>query len=201
MTITLLAKPPRKTKNGILEYRVFTIFYGTIWGICGTLNASTSQICVVRHSIFTVSQSFAEQWTPWNSVTTSCSDKANRTTMYSKTLNNIFGHLVLGSSFLLDQEEFFTICITDIRLTLLPFLPCRKDDIKGQIVQTALKTISDYFVTVMASSLRQIKFVMTKMEDIGVYTIEMAKLDAWGFKLMYSIYTRVFPRKRFLTYT
>ena len=98
--------------------------------------------------------------------------------MYSKTLNNIFGHLVLGSSFLLDQEEFFTICITDIRLTLLPFLPCRKDDIKGQIVQTALKTISDYFVTVMASSLRQIKFVMTKMEDIGVYTIEMAKLDA-----------------------
>jgi histone H2A len=48
----------------------------------------------------------------------------------------------------------------------------------GQIVQTTLKTISDYFVTVMASSLRQIKFVMTKMEDIGVYTIEMAKLDA-----------------------
>lgn len=53
-----------------------------------------------------------------------------------------------------------------------------KDDLKASIVQTTLKTISDYFVTVMASSLRQIKFVMTKMEDIGTYTTELAKLDA-----------------------
>ncbi|CAB3994377.1 core histone macro- -like [Paramuricea clavata] len=53
-----------------------------------------------------------------------------------------------------------------------------KDELRAQIVQTTLKTISDYFVTVMASSLRQIKFVMTKMEDIGAYTMEMAKLDA-----------------------
>ena len=91
----------------------------------------------------------------------------------------------LDSSFLLDQEAFSNraVCLApfvkvDISLTLLPFFPCSKDDVKSQIAQTVLKTISDYFVTVMASSLRQIKFVITKMEDIGLYTTEMAKLDA-----------------------
>ena len=77
----------------------------------------------------------------------------------------------------MDQEEVVKLAWFHHTLTV-PFLRYRKDDIKAQIVQTTLKTISDYFVTVMASSLRQIKFVMTKMEDIGVYTTEMAKLDA-----------------------
>lgn len=58
------------------------------------------------------------------------------------------------------------------------FLLCRKAEVKAQIVQAVLKTISDYFVTVMASSLKQITFVMTKMDDLGVYSTEMAKLDA-----------------------
>lgn len=53
-----------------------------------------------------------------------------------------------------------------------------KDAGKVDLVQTMLKTISDYFVTVMASSLRQINFVMTNMEDIGIHTSELAKLDA-----------------------
>ncbi|XP_046856762.1 core histone macro-H2A.1-like [Xenia sp. Carnegie-2017] len=53
-----------------------------------------------------------------------------------------------------------------------------KAEVKAQIVQAVLKTISDYFVTVMASSLKQITFVMTKMDDLGVYSTEMAKLDA-----------------------
>jgi hypothetical protein len=97
--------------------------------------------------------------------------------------------LIMDSSFLLDEEDYNLMLFNHLwptsRWPCYPF-PCRKDELKAQIVQTTLKTISDYFVTVMASSLRQIKFVMTKMEDIGAYTMEMAKLDAWIFKPMYS---------------
>ena len=73
---------------------------------------------------------------------------------------------------------FSAICKSRHLADLATLFPCSKDDVKSQIAQTVLKTISDYFVTVMASSLRQIKFVITKMEDIGLYTTEMAKLDA-----------------------
>lgn len=49
---------------------------------------------------------------------------------------------------------------------------------KQVAAQTILKAISNYFVTVMASSLKQIYFVLYDMESIGVYTIEMARLDS-----------------------
>ena len=49
---------------------------------------------------------------------------------------------------------------------------------KQLAAQTILKAISNYFVTVMASSLKQIYFVLYDMESIGIYTIELARLDA-----------------------
>ena len=44
--------------------------------------------------------------------------------------------------------------------------------------QTILKAISNYFVSVMASSLKQIYFVLYDMESIGTYTMELARLDS-----------------------
>lgn len=49
---------------------------------------------------------------------------------------------------------------------------------KQTAAQIILKTISDYFVSVVSSSLRQIYFVLYDMESIGVYTSELAKLDS-----------------------
>lgn len=49
---------------------------------------------------------------------------------------------------------------------------------KQTAAQIILKTISNYFVTVVSSSLRQIYFVLYDMESIGVYTSELAKLDS-----------------------
>lgn len=48
---------------------------------------------------------------------------------------------------------------------------------KEVAAQVILKSISNYFVTVMSSSLRQIYFVLYDMESIGIYTIELARLD------------------------
>ncbi|XP_067008900.2 core histone macro-H2A.1 [Anabrus simplex] len=49
---------------------------------------------------------------------------------------------------------------------------------KQQAAQTILKAISNYFVNVMSSSLKQIYFVLFDMESIGIYTAELAKLDS-----------------------
>ncbi|CAN7993678.1 unnamed protein product [Ixodes hexagonus] len=49
---------------------------------------------------------------------------------------------------------------------------------KQQAAQTVLKAISNYFVNVMSSSLKQIYFVLSDMESIGIYTSELAKLDS-----------------------
>eukprot|EP00794_Sanderia_malayensis_P011920 gene11920-13154_t len=54
---------------------------------------------------------------------------------------------------------------------------------KQTAAQTILKAISNYFVTVMASSLRQIYFVLFDMDSIGVYTVELAKLEFRQLKL------------------
>lgn len=48
---------------------------------------------------------------------------------------------------------------------------------KQTAAQTILKAISNYFVTVMSSSLKQIYFVLYDMESIGVYTLELARLE------------------------
>ncbi|MCL4131984.1 UNVERIFIED_CONTAM: hypothetical protein GTU68_065643 [Idotea baltica] len=48
---------------------------------------------------------------------------------------------------------------------------------KQQAAQTIIKSICDYFVNVMSSSLKQVYFVLYDMESIGAYTSELAKLD------------------------
>lgn len=48
---------------------------------------------------------------------------------------------------------------------------------KQVAAQTILKSISNYFVTVMSSPIKQIYFVLYDMESIGVYTTELARLD------------------------
>ncbi|XP_046982408.1 core histone macro-H2A.1-like [Schistocerca americana] len=49
---------------------------------------------------------------------------------------------------------------------------------KQLAAQTILKAISNYFVNVMSSSLKQIYFVLLDMESIGIYAAELAKLDS-----------------------
>ena len=49
---------------------------------------------------------------------------------------------------------------------------------KQQAAQTILRAISNYFVTVMSSSLKQIYFVLYDQESIAVYTSELANLDS-----------------------
>lgn len=48
---------------------------------------------------------------------------------------------------------------------------------KDTAAQVVMKAISNYFVTVTASSLKQVYFVLYDMESIGVYTLELARLD------------------------
>ena len=62
---------------------------------------------------------------------------------------------------------------------LLSFPPESSNNFPKQIAaQTILKAISNYFVSVMASSLKQIYFVLYDMESIGTYTMELARLDS-----------------------
>ncbi|KAA0199462.1 hypothetical protein HAZT_HAZT001551 [Hyalella azteca] len=49
---------------------------------------------------------------------------------------------------------------------------------KQAAAQTIIKSIHQYFVSSMSSSLKQVYFVLYDMESIGVYTSELAKLDA-----------------------
>ena len=49
---------------------------------------------------------------------------------------------------------------------------------KQTAAQTILKAINEYFVKVMASSIKQVYFVLYDMESIGIYTSELAKLDS-----------------------
>lgn len=59
-----------------------------------------------------------------------------------------------------------------------PSVGSTDNDFPKQIAaQTILKSISNYFVTVMSSPIKQIFFVLYDMESIGVYTTELARLD------------------------
>ncbi|XP_046364973.1 core histone macro-H2A.1-like isoform X1 [Haliotis rufescens] len=49
---------------------------------------------------------------------------------------------------------------------------------KQTAAQIILRAISNYFMTVMTSSLKQIYFVLYDMESIGIYTSELARLDS-----------------------
>lgn len=49
---------------------------------------------------------------------------------------------------------------------------------KQLAAQAVLRAISSYFVNVMGSSLKQVLFVLSDMESIGIYASELAKLDS-----------------------
>ncbi len=55
---------------------------------------------------------------------------------------------------------------------------CRAGFPKQTAAETILQTISKYFVTKMASSLKQVYFVLYDKESIEVYTSELSKLEA-----------------------
>uniref|UniRef100_A0A6A7FZU6 Core histone macro-H2A.1-like n=1 Tax=Hirondellea gigas TaxID=1518452 RepID=A0A6A7FZU6_9CRUS len=49
---------------------------------------------------------------------------------------------------------------------------------KQAAAQTIIRSIHQYFVSAMSSSIKQVYFVLYDMESIGIYTSEIAKLDA-----------------------
>lgn len=71
---------------------------------------------------------------------------------------------------LADEKNVATIAFPSVGSTINNFP-------KQVAAQTILKSISNYFVTVMSSSIKQIYFVLYDMESIGVYTTELARLD------------------------
>jgi len=82
-----------------------------------------------------------------------------------------------------DLENVIKNCLTladekNVSTIAFPSIGSGQNGFPKQLAaQTILKAISNYFVTVMSSSLRQIYFVLYDMESIGVYTIELARLD------------------------
>ena len=71
---------------------------------------------------------------------------------------------------LADEKNVATIAFPSVGSTINNFP-------KQVAAQTILKSISNYFVTVMSSPIKQIYFVLYDMESIGVYTTELARLD------------------------
>ncbi len=74
----------------------------------------------------------------------------------------------------------FTIINNKITNSIFQFSLCLESSNnfpKDTAAQTILKAVSNYFVTVMASSLKQIYFVLHDMESIGIYTMELARLE------------------------
>ena len=49
---------------------------------------------------------------------------------------------------------------------------------KQTAAQAIMKAISNYFVSVMASSLKEVYFTLHDAESIGIYTLELARLDS-----------------------
>lgn len=66
----------------------------------------------------------------------------------------------------------------NVETIAFPSVGSTDNDFPKQVAaQTILKSISNYFVTVMSSPIKQIFFVLYDMESIGVYTTELARLD------------------------
>jgi histone H2A len=49
---------------------------------------------------------------------------------------------------------------------------------KQATAEIILRAISDYFVSIMATSLKAVYFVLFDSESIGIYMSELARLDA-----------------------
>jgi len=66
----------------------------------------------------------------------------------------------------------------NVQTIAFPSVGCIVNNFPKQVAaQTILKSISNYFVTVMASSIKQIFFVLYDMESIGLFTLELARLE------------------------
>lgn len=90
-------------------------------------------------------------------------NSANSTEMMEKAVKNILA--------LADEKNLKSLAI--------PLMSSGSSSFpKQQAAQIVLKAISNYFVNVMSSSLKQILFVLHDMESIGIYTSELAKLDS-----------------------
>ncbi|XP_031557586.1 core histone macro-H2A.1-like [Actinia tenebrosa] len=70
-----------------------------------------------------------------------------------------------------DENNLKTIALPPIGLGDFKFP-------KQHAAQATLKAINNYFVSAMATSIKQIYFVLQDMENIGIYTLELAKLDS-----------------------
>ncbi|XP_015778074.1 PREDICTED: core histone macro-H2A.1-like, partial [Acropora digitifera] len=79
-----------------------------------------------------------------------------------------------------EQSERLKSNTAVLNITLFYFLLLQSNNSfpKQTAAQTILKAISNYFVSVMASSLKQIYFVLHDAESIGCYTLELARLDS-----------------------
>lgn len=73
---------------------------------------------------------------------------------------------------------FLTLVICFFFFSFWFCFECRNNFPKQIEAQTILKAISNYFVSVMASSLKQIYFVFNEPESIGTFTMELARLDS-----------------------
>ncbi|XP_023217082.1 core histone macro-H2A.1-like [Centruroides vittatus] len=89
----------------------------------------------------------------------------------STNANELFEKAVKNSLSLADEKNLKSLAIPSLSSGNASFP-------KQQAAQAALKAISNYFVNVMSSSLKQIYFVLHDMESIGIYTSELAKLDS-----------------------
>ncbi|XP_057308596.1 core histone macro-H2A.1-like isoform X1 [Hydractinia symbiolongicarpus] len=78
---------------------------------------------------------------------------------------------------LADEKNLTTIAFPSIGSGVGPVKKESNQFPKQTAAQTILKAISNYFVTVVTSSLRQIYFVLHDMESIGVYSLELARLE------------------------
>lgn len=83
---------------------------------------------------------------------------------------------------MLEKAVKNTLTLADeknIKTVAFPPIASGANNFPKQIeAQTILKAISNYFVSVMASSLKQIYFVFNEPESIGTFTMELARLDS-----------------------
>ncbi|GIY16784.1 hypothetical protein CDAR_558231 [Caerostris darwini] len=90
-------------------------------------------------------------------------NSSNATEMMEKAVKNILA--------IADEKNLKSLAIPSISFGSSSFP-------KQQAAQIILKGISNYFVNILSSSLKQIFFVLHDMESIGIYTSELAKLDS-----------------------
>lgn len=74
---------------------------------------------------------------------------------------------------------FFNQSIGSLFSNEIVFISCSSAGFPKQTAaQIILRSISNYFVTCMTSSLKQVYFVLFDPESVAVYTSELGKLDS-----------------------